>query len=281
MIRLLPPHRWEHQAPPVVRGVWRQALDWVFPRCCIQCDEPLTEKTACDLQGGAIEQDAKTGAVTGAHLPWRWVCKECAEDILLVRPPCCHTCGFPFYGVVSAGRSCPNCSELDPEFEEGRTLLLHKGGGSTLVIELKYHGARYILDDVAMLARNTPELDNYLRGAILVPVPLHPARLRQRGYNQSELIARTISDATLSGSQVLPILKRIRATATQTRLHRSERARNVKNAFAIAGETPLDSSACYIMVDDVFTTGATLNACAAALRKAGARTVKALTLAHG
>lgn len=183
--------------------------------------------------------------------------------------------------MAGAGRTCPNCAELDPEFEEGRTLLLHKGGGSALVIELKYHGARYVLDDVAMLARHTPGLDDYLRNAILVPVPLHPARLRKRGYNQSELIARAISESTQTGSQVLPLLRRTRATATQTRLHRSERARNVKNAFAIAVETPIDSAACYIMVDDVFTTGATLNACAAALRKAGARTVKALTLAHG
>lgn len=281
MLRVALPHRWEREAPPFIRELWRTTLDWVFPRFCIQCDTPLTAATACPPEEGRQPDENPTLAPTGAHLPWRWVCRDCAGNILLARSPCCHTCGFPFYGAVAGSHNCPNCTELDPEFEEGRTLLLHKGGGSALAIELKYHGARYVLDDVAMLARHTPGLVDYLRDAVLVPVPLHTSRLRMRGYNQSALLAEAICAATASGSRVQHLLKRTRATATQTRLHRSERARNVKNAFAIAGQTPIESSTCYIMVDDVFTTGATLNACATALRKAGAHTVKALTLAHG
>jgi len=114
-----------------------------------------------------------------------------------------------------------------------------------------------------------------------VPVPLHPTKQRERGFNQSEKIAHMLAAATDGRSEVKNLLLRNRYTQTQTRLNQTERHRNVKNAFALAPNTVLFSNKQYILVDDVFTTGSTLNACASVLRDAGATRLKVVSIGHG
>lgn len=183
--------------------------------------------------------------------------------------------------MLAGPKTCPHCSELNPVFDEGKTLFLAKGPGRALVHELKYQSGFYVLRDIERMVHGAPDYVDYLSGAILVPVPLHPDKERERGYNQSDRIARALARATDSRSKVENLLRRTKFTLTQTRLNREDRHRNVKNAFALAPDAVVVSEQQYILVDDVFTTGSTLNACAAVLRKAGAEHIKVATLGHG
>ncbi|MFU8847550.1 MAG: ComF family protein [Opitutales bacterium] len=232
-------------------------LDVFFPRSCVACQN-LVESSGYE------------------HL-----CRDCARELFLIAPPNCRTCGYPFYGMLAGPRVCPHCAELDPVFDEGRALFLAKGPARELVHELKYQRGFYILRDIERMVRASPNYLDYLSGAILVPVPLHKDKLRERGYNQSEQIAGALARATAGRSQVGELLWRTKFTQTQTRLDREARHRNVKNAFALTADAVVIPDTQYILIDDVFTTGSTLNACAAVLRKAGARYIKVATLGHG
>ena len=123
-------------------------------------------------------------------------------------------------------------------------------------------------------------LPYFLEGSYLVPVPLHKRKLRERGFNQSRFLADAFSDL-VGNLPVVDALIRIKDTKSQTRLKRPDRMKNAKNAFAMSDDTHLDMKKDCIVVDDVFTTGATLNACCTELRKAGAERLRVLTLAHG
>ncbi|PXA05473.1 amidophosphoribosyltransferase [Coraliomargarita sinensis] len=232
-------------------------LEVFFPRSCVGC-------------GDAVEDSAHE------HL-----CRNCSRELFLVAPPNCRVCGYPFHGILAGPQACPHCAELDPVFDEGKTLFLAKGPGRALVHELKYQSGFYILRDIERMARDAQNYLDYLADAVLVPVPLHPDKLRERGYNQSERIADALSRATGGHSPCERLLQRIKYTLTQTRLNREDRHRNVKNAFALVEDAVVIPDQQYILVDDVFTTGSTLNACAEALRKAGAEHIKVATLGHG
>ena len=130
-----------------------------------------------------------------------------------------------------------------------------------------------------MIARSAHYRD-FLIESILVPVPLHPTKERERGYNQSEVIAQFLAQQAMN-CEVENLLRRIEFTKTQTQLNREERHKNVKNAFAMASDAVVIPNRNYILVDDVFTTGSTLNACSVVLREAGAKRIKVVTLGHG
>jgi ComF family protein len=150
-----------------------------------------------------------------------------------------------------------------------------------MIHELKYHSGFYVLQDAAAMVAQSPHYQSYIDDSILVPVPLHPTKQRERGYNQSEKIADMLSTATQGRSKVENLLIRRAYTQTQTRLNREQRHQNVKNAFALAPDTVVIPDHQYIIVDDVFTTGSTLNACARVLHDAGANRLKVVTLGHG
>jgi ComF family protein len=245
------------------RPWWRRALtavdgslDILFPPVCLNCH-------------GLVGEGA-----------FRHLCEECALRLTLVAPPLCTTCGFPFFGRMDENAGCAHCAALQPVFREGRTAALLQGPLRRLVHALKYENAVHVLTDVRAIVRANAHLRSFLEGAVLVPVPLHARKRRERGYNQAELIARCFA-AEVSGAVVRPLLQRRLDTSSQTRLDRAERAANLKNAFALAGDGPVEPAARYVLVDDVFTTGATLNACASVLRAAGLSCVDVATLGHG
>lgn len=196
------------------------------------------------------------------------------------RAPQCHTCGFPYFGEMLSARTCPHCQELEPAFDAGRTLLLARETGRVLVHELKYRQGHYLLPDIRRLLVSRPDFLAFLEGGILVPVPLFHKRERRRRFNQSLVLAQTMAEAA-GGLPIEDLLQRTRDTPSQTRLNRKQRYENVKNAFALKENAVLALHQRYILVDDVFTTGATLNACAVAMRRAGATHLAVATLAHG
>jgi ComF family protein len=237
--------------------LWRTAGDLLFPPVCVHC-------------GGLVE---------GGRL--RHVCTKCAPLLTVVQPPCCHICGHPFFGEVHGERRCAHCEELDPVFREGRSCVLLKGPGRSLVHALKYHRALHVLEDMAVLVRATPGIAGYLRGAVLVPVPLHPRKERERRYNQSRLLAEIFAAAAGEGARVEEPIRRVIDTATQTALDRRTRQANLKNAFALRRGAGIIAAERYVLIDDVFTTGSTLNACAAVLRQAGCLNLDVVTFGHG
>lgn len=231
--------------------------DLVFPPVCLEC-------------GGLVE---------GGRL--RHVCVRCEPLIHLVGPPCCSTCGSPFFGEVEGERMCPHCEGLHPEYGEGRTLTLFKGPARALVHALKYHHGKHVLVDLETLARDSDHIREFVRGAILVPVPLHARKERERGYNQTCLLADALAKAAGGDTRVEMLLRRDVDTLSQTKFDRRSRRANLKNAFALAKGATINPSSPYILVDDVFTTGSTLNSCAGVLRRAGALNLNVVTFGHG
>jgi ComF family protein len=226
---------------------------------------------------GLVESEADDGAVQ----PFRHLCARCVAQIDFVRPPHCTTCGHPFYGVVEGERMCVKCEGLSPDFGEGRTAVLFKGPVRSLVIELKYHRGLHVLADMEEIFRRSPHVMTAVRDATLVPVPLHPRKARERGYNQAILLATALARAAGGATGVAPLLRRVVDTQTQTAFDRRTRMANLKNAFALAPGADLNPALHFILVDDVFTTGSTLNSCARTLRSAGALKLDVVTFGHG
>ncbi|MDR1283569.1 MAG: ComF family protein [Opitutaceae bacterium] len=146
--------------------------------------------------------------------------------------------------------------------------------------ELKYHRSLHVLHDIEAIVRGHAYVADFLRGAVLVPVPLHPRKERERGYNQSVLLAECFARAA-GDTGVDCLLRRVLDTQTQTTLSREARRTNLKNAFAVAQGASIRPERHYVLVDDVFTTGSTLNACARVLRRAGASNLDVVTFGHG
>lgn len=232
-------------------------VDVVFPRVCVGC-------------GDAVEASGL-----------RHVCTACRQQLHVVCAPHCPVCGHPFFGEMAENRLCEHCEALVPEFGEGRTAVLLKGAGRALVHALKYHGALHVLEDVEALMRTAPGYADYVRGRVLVPVPLHPRKLRERGYNQSWLLAECAARIAGGETQIKELLVRRLDTASQTHFDRATRQANLKNAFALAEGVVINPGLSYLLIDDVFTTGSTLNACAAILRNAGALKLDVVTFGHG
>ena len=149
-----------------------------------------------------------------------------------------------------------------------------------LVHTLKYQNGFFALKDLVSVALIAPGVREFLEGAVLVPVPLHPWRQFRRSYNQTRLIAEKLVPE-VRDVRMEDLLRRVRWTGSQTRLSREKRRLNMRGAFALRKGRVVDASVRYVVLDDVFTTGSTLNACCETLRRAGAVNLDILALGHG
>lgn len=205
-----------------------------------------------------------------------------AEDwaeVTFIDAPLCASCGAPFPFPVGEGLICGACAAKSPAFRLARAALVYDERSRALPLGLKHAGRTDALAAFGRwMARAGAEA---LEGAdALVPIPLHSRRLRQRRFNQALLLARAVGRA--SGVPIdAHILRRTRATPTQGGLSARGRHRNVAGAFAVrATARARVKDRRFVLIDDVHTTGATLEACARVLRRAGAEDVTALTLAR-
>jgi ComF family protein len=216
-------------------------LDLLFPPRCVACG-----------QAGA------------------WLCSACLARVPTLRPPLCAHCGLSQARIGL----CSKCQDTSSYLETIRSVAPHLWPLRPAVHALKYEGLRAVAAPLAellaqcWLAEGSP-------ADVIVPVPLHPRRVRQRGYNQSALLAQALG-LRLGVPVRCQVLARQRDTRSQVGLSAWERRDNVWGAF-VCGDNGL-SGMRILLVDDVFTTGATLEACAHALRAAGAARVHALTL---
>lgn len=231
---------------------WRDVvLDALLPPRCLAC----------------------TAAV---DIPGR-LCPICWAAVDFIAAPHCATCGLPFAYDEGDDAVCGGCAAETPAFDRARAVLRYNGVARSLVLGFKHgdrtHAAPAFAD---WIGRGGEVL---LDGADMVtPVPLHRWRLFTRRYNQSGLLAREIAAAW--GLDFSPdLLRRTRPTPSQGGLNRRERFLNVRGAFKLRAERTVEGRRV-ILVDDVMTTGTTANACARALKRAGAETVDVLTLAR-
>lgn len=245
-------------------SVWRRwiarALDPLYPAHCALCETELRHGRA--------------------------LCDACASDLPRLREPFCESCGEAFPGKIDGPFECPNCAGLKFAFEFARPVMVRETRTLDLVHRLKYQRQIHLADELAALAAEAfgdPRLDRALAERWpLVPVPLHRSRLRQRHFNQAAEIARGLADRV--GLPVVHALRRLRRTDTQTLLGRRQRMENLRGAFDVTRQATrwLDGGTRgALLVDDVLTTGSTVNECAKTLLNAGFRRVQVVTVMRG
>ncbi len=205
----------------------------------------------------------------------RVVHSACRNKLPYIEEPFCHRCCARLTGKHCSSTLCRMADE-DRALTGVRSVFWHEGGAREAVLRLKYRGVASLTEWAAEECRaalNTFQLDGYFQ--LLMPVPLHPLRLRKRGYNQAAIVAQAL--ALRSGLNIEPgLMLRTRLTRSQVELNGLERALNLRDAFSWTGP-PLTGQRV-LLFDDVCTTGATLNESAGAIKAAGASEVWALTL---
>ena len=236
----------------------RRILDFIYPAHCQLCEHSLTH---------------------GQHL-----CQSCSDSLNYTAAPFCQLCGECYDGEITTDFVCPNCNNLNLDFEFARAPLHADGLGISLLHDFKYSRQIHLSHELAKLLEtglgDDPRFRPYLDGGILVPVPLHWSRLRKRKFNQAEEMARCLGKRT--GLRCMNVLKRRRNTASQTRFSRSMRLENLRDAFELRPRQRNQvKGRRVILVDDIFTTGSTANECTKMMLKHGAHSVAVLTLLRG
>jgi ComF family protein len=206
------------------------------------------------------------------------LCRGCRAEVNLIRRPLCLCCGRQFPGATGGDHLCGLCLNDHYHFTRARALVRYHPPLTTIISRFKYHGQTSGLKSFQAIRRQVRSLDDLFQPEIIIPVPLHRQRLRKRGFNQALLLARAFYPEQLDLID-FKTLERHRYTEPQTSLSGKARRGNLKNAFRVtAGEKVTGKRV--MLVDDVFTTGTTVNECAKVLKKAGAGEVQVLTLAR-
>jgi len=209
-----------------------------------------------------------------------YVCARCRSQVQFIKPPFCERCGLPYPGDFTTPFECANCREMELRFSSARSAVVARDVVREAIHRYKYQRALWFEPFLAglFLREARPALPEH-RWDFIVPVPLHSLKLREREFNQAGRLATHLSAAT--GIPLhSKLLRRVRPTATQTLLTRQQRAANMRGAFAVRPGVGLDGERM-VLVDDVFTTGATTSACAEVLLAAGADEVCVWTIARG
>lgn len=240
----------------LIKSTLNTTLGLLYPEVCALCrDEP------------ASAQEGFVGV-------------NCRKQVQFVRPPLCQRCGLPFEGDLTTSFECTNCREMELFFSSARAAVVAKTVVLEAIHHFKYSRALWFENFLAglLLAEAAPVLRGQ-KWDFIVPVPLHPLKQREREFNQAELLAARLSKA--SGIPLnTKLLRRVKATVTQTHLRRDQRATNMRGAFAVRDGIKFNGEK-FVVVDDVLTTGATTNECARALQAAGAGDVCVWTVARG
>ena len=239
-----------------LRCVWDAALNFIYPPVCQICREERA--------------GVKDGYVGG----------DCWSQVRFLTPPFCRRCGLPYEGNIAQPFVCGNCRDIEFHFRFARSAVVAGPLVLQVIHSYKYNRALWFESFLAdLLIRNAVPSLKSEKWDLIVPVPLHPAKKREREFNQAERLASHLGRATQ-----IPVnkdlIRRVKPTATQTQLNREERAGNVRAAFAPATPRKLTGENI-IILDDVLTTGATTSACAQVLRQAGAGDLCVWTVARG
>ncbi len=217
---------------------------------CVVCDKELNYKT-------------KYG-----------ICENCIKTLPFNNKKVCTKCGEP---IFSKAEYCLACKNSQKNYEKARAPFIYEGEVVKLIYKFKYNNAKYMFDYLGLFL-----VDEYIKTNwdvdCILPVPLHEKRKKERGYNQSYLLSKKLEEA-LGIEIVTNNLIRNRETVTQTDLTKKQRKENLEKAFTVLNKKQLKNKRV-LLIDDVFTTGATIEECTKTLLKAGVNSVYVLTLAH-
>jgi ComF family protein len=229
----------------------RRLLDTMLPPNCLACDTP-------------VEDDGQ-------------FCLPCFRRANFITAPCCACCGVPLPYAAGAGGWCPACEAFPPAFTQARAALRYDEIAQRLILPFKYADRTEAARGIACLMLR-PGAALLAAADVLVPVPLHPSRLRARRYNQAALLAQRL--ARLSALPCVPdALTRNKATAPLEGMGLSARQAELQNAIGLRANFPA-AGKTILLIDDVMTSGTTASACAAALLAGGAARVNVLTAAR-
>ncbi len=236
-------------------GIFHDLSEIIFPPQCLGCAEILHR--------------------SNGHI----FCPDCEEKITFITGSICDICGTTFPDSPDQNHLCGDCLKTKPYFSCARAIFSYDDAILNSIHQFKYKSdlsVGEILSDF-MAGFSFPDID-FADYSLIIPVPLHIKRLRERGFNQSLILARAIGE-----KHQIPVdfslLKRHKFILTQTGSNKKERKQNIKGAFEVTDKKKI-SGKSIILIDDVYTTGATVNECAKTLMKAGAQKVSVLTLAR-
>ena len=238
--------------PAVLNTLYQTVVNLCYPPFCISCRTSLE-------QG--------------------WLCQDCLDSAVRIEAPFCQICSRPYTGVFGAPFVCPDCEDHPPAFDCVATRYQASGIVRDLIHRFKYSGEfhlRNLLVNWLEEALSDPRVSTEPFDS-LVPVPLHPTRIRERGYDQIAALIGLLAERTRK--PVCLCLRRPRYTESQTRFSRKERLQNLQNAFELRKGTSVLGKRL-LLVDDVLTTGSTLDECARVLKSHGAKSVRAITVAR-
>lgn len=234
--------------------LWAPLIDILFPERCLACSTGLRGR-----QGIAY-------------------CATCLQDVRLLQEPFCSKCGKPFEQATGESHLCGYCLKNGWYFKQARAVVRYQPPVTEAVKMFKYNGRMHALATFAALSQQYFQHQPLEEPDLIVPVPLHAKRLRQRGFNQALILCRKTFPAWRD--KIDPhILERNFWTQPQTGLTGAERRRNVRNAFMVRRPEKIKNKKI-LLVDDVFTTGATVNECSRILVKSQAAEVAVFTFAR-
>jgi len=207
------------------------------------------------------------------------VCGDCLSRVELHWGEVCQVCGRFFYFREGQSLTCQECLREQPVFTRHRAAGAYAGTWKQLIILFKYRRHESLKRPLVRLLLKSPEVDKMLKGVDqVIPVPLHPSREKERGFNQSELLAVEIA-RRINQPVIRKVLIKTRKTLAQVSLEAEARKHNLAGAFEVRRPGKI-AGKVILLVDDVFTTGSTCQECARVLLKAGASEVRVLTLAR-
>ena len=206
-----------------------------------------------------------------------FVCAYCLRNVFRTQRPWCEQCGLPFDGEFTETTACLNCLDLEWDFDGARSLFASKGLVREVIHRFKYNGAEFFQPLmnrwIRVFSSDFKESPDWI-----VPIPLHPLKERERGFNQADRLAEAVAEV-LGVPMVRDAVQRVKNTETQTHLSRSKRLANMNGAFTLRRNRSLMGTV--MLVDDVMTTGATASACACVLKNSGTSKVNVFTMARG
>ena len=226
-------------------------LEFFLPRMCLFCGVAVGEEVAVA------------------------VCPECESQIEWVASPLCTCCGMVFENRDGGDRVCGECQADPPPFVRARAAALYDGPVTQAITRFKFSRQLAFLPVMQHWLQQPLCLELVAAADLLAPVPLHPKRIKNRGFNQSLLLAQTFPGTPVAREALI----RTRHTAPQVGLNPKERQDNVKGAFSVTDPARVKGK-CLLLIDDLYTTGSTVKECARVLLKAGARRVEVLTVAR-
>ena len=230
-------------------------LELIFPPCCHICNARLT----------LVNQPC--------------ICADCFAQLVYIKSPLCTRCGRQFeHSPIDNDHCCSDCLKVMPSFDTARSLLKYQSPVPDLLHRLKYRADSSAVRAIEAIIVENDKIWEQEKCELIIPVPLHAKRLRQRGLNQSQLLA----GLAFSGYQekiAINLLVRAKNTTSQTGLSGVERRRNLQDAFQVTNRKSIEGKSVWL-VDDVYTTGTTVSECSKTLKKNGASEVHVWTFAR-